>query len=228
MATATAATPTKATYVELDKAYAFFNRELFGKRLPDCLITITRKRGAKGYFWADKFEHETSAKKADEISLNPDLFKTRTLAETLSTLVHEMCHLEQQHFGKPSRTGYHNQGWADLMLAVGLIPSDTGKVDGKQTGQAVTHYIEDGGRYALAFAKLEAKGFTLPWQGVSPFILPGFPGAGTVAGIAGLLTGKATRSSKTKFSCPKCGANAWGKPDLSITCTPCAAPMVAV
>ena len=37
-----------------------------------------------------------------------------------------MTHLEQAHFGKPSRNGYHNKEWADLMERVGLMPSDTG------------------------------------------------------------------------------------------------------
>ncbi len=218
------ATPTKATYGELDKAYSFFNRELFGRKLPDCLITITRKRTAKGYFWAEKFEHETSAAKADEISLNPDLFKVQPLEQTLSTLVHEMCHLEQAHFGKTSRNGYHNSEWGGMMRAVGLIPSATGKVGGKQTGQAMTHYIEEDGRYALAFAKLQAKGFTLAWQGVVPVARPGMGKPGKLGKGAGGGKG----SSKTKFTCPDCGANAWGKPDLSIACVPCAAPMVAL
>jgi hypothetical protein len=33
-------------------------------------------------------------------------------ARSLSTLVHEMAHLQQNHFGKSSRTGYHNKEWA--------------------------------------------------------------------------------------------------------------------
>ena len=27
-------------------------------------------------------------------------------------LVHEMAHLQQHHFGKPSRMSYHNKEWA--------------------------------------------------------------------------------------------------------------------
>jgi hypothetical protein len=30
-----------------------------------------------------------------------------------------------------------------------------------------------------------------------------------------------------KFSCPGCGQNAWGKPDLAVTCTPCRLDMQA-
>ena len=58
-----------------------------------------------------------------------------------STLVHEMCHLWQEDFGKPSRGGYHNRQWADKMIQVGLMPTDTGEPGGQLTGQRVTHYI---------------------------------------------------------------------------------------
>ena len=33
---------------------------------------------------------------------------------------------------------------------------------------------------------------------------------------------------KAKFTCLNCGQNAWGKPDLAITCTPCRIVMVSV
>jgi len=35
----------------------------------------------------------------DEIALNPSTFRSRSTEETLSTLVHEMCHLWQFHKG---------------------------------------------------------------------------------------------------------------------------------
>ena len=34
--------------------------------------------------------------------------------------------------------------------------------------------------------------------------------------------------SKTRFSCPACGQNAWGKPDLEIDCRPCGVAMLEV
>jgi len=30
------------------------------------------------------------------------------------------------------------------------------------------------------------------------------------------------RESKTKFTCPKCGQNAWAKPDATLICGVCA------
>jgi predicted SprT family Zn-dependent metalloprotease len=90
----------------------------------------------------------------DEIALNPSHFRSRTTAEVLSTLVHEMAHLWQHHHGKPSRASYHNKEWAVKMRALGLIPSDTGQPGGKQTGQKVSHYIEEGGAFDVACTAL--------------------------------------------------------------------------
>jgi hypothetical protein len=42
-----------------------------------------------------------------------------------------------------------------MMLAVGLIPSDTGKPGGKQTGQRMTHYIEPEGQFDRACRELD-------------------------------------------------------------------------
>ena len=66
------------------------------------------------------------------------------MAQTYRTLVHEMVHLEQQHFGEPSRNGYHNRQWAEWMQRIGLHPSDTGAVGGKRTGQRVALHRAEG------------------------------------------------------------------------------------
>src|SRR5690242_13502110 len=121
-----AANPTQRTYKTLDDAYRFFNEHLFGSHLPGCLITMQRSKKAYGYFAGNRFGSLDGAEVTDEIALNPSHFHTRTTEQSLSTLVHEMTHLEQHHFGKPSRAGYHNKEWAGMMRAVGLIPSDTG------------------------------------------------------------------------------------------------------
>jgi hypothetical protein len=65
-----------------------------------------------------------------------------------------MVHLWQYHVGSPSRSGYHNREWADMMKRLGLPPSDTGKPGGRETGQRVTHYIIPDGPFALTCAVL--------------------------------------------------------------------------
>jgi predicted SprT family Zn-dependent metalloprotease/ribosomal protein S27E len=37
---------------------------------------------------------------------------------------------------------------------------------------------------------------------------------------------KAPKSSKTKYSCPECNANIWGKPNLDVVCGPCGVSFV--
>ncbi len=133
---------TSEEYAGFDGAYDWFNQQLFGGLLPACLITLQRKAKSYGYFANDRFGHRRDQEAStDELALNPDTFQGRSDKEVLSTLVHEMCHCWQEHCGKPSRTGYHNRQWAAKMIEVGLMPSDTGEPDGKQTGQHMTHYI---------------------------------------------------------------------------------------
>jgi len=81
----------------------------------------------------------------DEIALNSGTFAQRTDEEILSTLVHEMVHHWQGHFGKPGRGRYHNHQWADKMEALGLVPTHTGLPGGRKVGQLVTHSIVAGG-----------------------------------------------------------------------------------
>ena len=150
--------PTEEIYSALNTAYDHFNAELFADRLPACVIVMHRKKGAYGYFWSEQWSDGTES--ADEIALNPDLMRSRPIAETLSTLVHEMCHLEQAHFGKPSRNGYHNKQWADMMDAVGLAPHNV-KEPSKRTGQSCSHKITEGGAFDTQCAALINDGFEL-------------------------------------------------------------------
>jgi hypothetical protein len=112
-----------------------------------------------------------------------------------------MCHVWQQTHGKAPRRGYHDRQWAAKMKEIGLQPSDTGEAGGKETGQSMSHYILPEGRYAKAYIKLAAQGFQLHWQSSE--------------------LAKAKKSSKTKFTCPECGQNAWAKPDALLICGEC-------
>src|SRR5271169_6446570 len=147
--------PTHETYGQFQTGYDYLNSELFQNKLPNCLITLQRQRSSYGYFSADRFCRK-GGERTDEIALNPKHLAERPVEDSLSTLAHEMKHLEQQHFGKPGRGRYHNKEWAGMMEAIGLIPSDTGKEGGKRTGDAVSHYIEPGGRFARTVEQLLA------------------------------------------------------------------------
>ena len=201
--------PTRRTYTALDAAYDHFNEELFAGELPGCLITLQRHKGAYGFFVDDRFaKMDDPGEIIDEIALNPAGFAGRTSTEVLSTLVHEMVHLWQHHFGTPSRKCYHNREWAGKMLRVGLVPSDTGEPGGKQTGQHVSHFIEKGGPFAVACkAYLKSESGALYQDQVQ------------TEDEAKTKSKKA--ASKTKFTCPGCELNAWAKPDAKLVCGEC-------
>jgi hypothetical protein len=199
---------TPVEYGGLQEAYDHFNRELFGSGLVDVFITYQRHAHTRGYFSADRFSGREIAFGKHELALNPDTFIGRSDEDICSTLVHEQCHVWQHVFGKPSKRGYHNKEWAAKMESLGLQPSSTGAVGGKRTGQRVSHYIIPSGPFTQTYAKLAATGWKLNLQSAHR------PGA------------TKGPSSKTKFTCAQCGQNAWGKPDLAITCTPCRIMMV--
>jgi predicted SprT family Zn-dependent metalloprotease len=209
--------PTEKTYGDLNTAYDFFNARLFEGKLPGCLITMQRRNRSYGFFVGDRFAERDSDQRTDEIALNPSHFHECTVEDILSTLVHEMTHLEQHHFGKPSRRGYHNKEWAGLMKRVGLYPSSTGEPGGKEVGQKMSHYIVDGDRFQTVCAELMKGGVGVLYVEKS--------------GPVREKTEKEKKdkeqknASKTKFSCPQCGQNAWAKPDAVLVCGICNAAM---
>jgi predicted SprT family Zn-dependent metalloprotease len=200
--------PTKITYSGFIEAYDYFNEHLFDNRLPRCLITMQRKHGAHGYFSNKRFGTRDATEITDEIALNPSHFKQRNTEKILSTLVHEMCHLEQYHFGHPSRGGYHNREWVEFMRRIGLIASATGNEGGKQTGQRMTHYIEPAGPFERACRELIERGHEVRYIEMSDPAIR-----------------KKKAESKCKYTCDQCNQNAWGRPDLRLRCDHCDLPM---
>ena len=173
--------PTTETYTELQTAYDFFNKHLFADELPACLITLQREKRTYGYFSRQRFVGRANGQKVDEIAMNPSYFAIRTIAETLSTLVHEMVHLWQFHLGKPGRRSYHNKEWAVKMEEIGLCPSHTGRPGGRRTGEQMDHYIVEGGLFDVVCSRLLTQEFTLSWLDRYPpermeIDLPSVPG----------------------------------------------------
>lgn len=219
--------PTSEAYGALQFASDYFNGRLFGGRLPRCLITLTRKPRALGYFSPERFRN-TDGAFAHEISLNPRYLEARGDYDALSTMVHELAHVARFEFGprnakgRPGTRGYHDRAWAEVMLRVGLIPSDTGKPGGKKTGTSVSHYVQPGGPFDVACSKLLIDGFTIDWRDSLG------RGTGQPAGGADGADGADVASSQTraKFTCPACRLNAWAKPAALFACLPCRTAMV--
>jgi hypothetical protein len=200
---------TPVEYSGLQDAYDHFNAALFEQSLPDVFITYQRKANSHGYFSPDRFSGRVEKVGRHELALNPDAFIGQTDEQILQTLVHEMTHVWQHHCGTPAARSYHNKEWSANMKSIGLMPSSTGMVGGKDTGACMSDYIIPGGAFSQAYEELAANGWRLNLQSA--------PRQGP----------KSTPNSKTKFTCATCGQNAWGKPDLDINCRPCGIRMRA-
>lgn len=203
--------PTRETYTALQDAFNWFNRELFNSSLPQVLIVLHRKKGAKGYFWADMWRgydgESLEADKLSEIALTPETLN-RSDKEILSTLVHEMVHLWQYTCGTPSRNAYHNKEWAEMMNEVGLHPTHDGTWAGKPTGQKVTHRIIEAHRFDVSATAFLENRKVIQWFGVQQ---------GT----------KETKKNKVLYTCCCVPVvKVWGKPGLAIACELCEATFI--
>jgi len=220
-------TPTEQQFNALNQAYQYFNQVLFDTQLPGCILTFSRKRNAHGFMapgrWrrVDEEKHSTHEIALTHITLY------REPVKVFSTLVHEQVHLWQYEFGSPSRGGYHNQEWAEKMESVGLMPSDTGEPGGKKTGQHMTHYIIPGGRYEQAFNAMPEQ-FLLPFTSLEGDLVKSLLAGGSAGTDPQPDPGKKATPlpspparNKTKYSCPGCGNNVWGKPALNLVCEDC-------
>jgi hypothetical protein len=174
---------------------------------------MQRHKGAYGFFSGERFVSVAHPEEVtDEIALNPVHFADRKPTKVLSTLAHEMTHLWQHHFGTPPRKGYHDREWARKMLEIGLIPTDTGEIGGKETGQHMSHVIAEEGKFAHAVARLLQEHPAILYHDRS----------GEQDDVR-----KKKAASKTKYTCPVCELNAWAKPAVSLVCGNCQEPMEA-
>lgn len=240
--------PTNETYNDMERAYAFFNEELFDGSLPACLFTYQRNKRSMGYVSQDRWVNINGDLTA-ELAMNPEYFKGYDLIEYCATLNHELCHVWQCVYGKPGRRGYHNQEWAEKMESIGLMPSTTGKPGGKKVGEKMSDYVLADGAFLNACKKLIDSGFRLSW--VDRYPVKRIPGSFFVYTKSGeeiphssgpsedesLIEGseeqidyveepEQNRSNRLKYQCINelCdvkGTSVWGKPNLNILCGEC-------
>ena len=212
---------TSTTYAAWQTAYSYYNTSLFRDVLPDCLITLQRKdHRSYGYFSPERFGHmRDDGRWRDEIALNPMKFKSEGVKEALQTLVHEMCHLWQHHYGKPTR-GYHNTEWADKMESIGLMPSSTGRPGGARIGARMADYAISGGPFDRSTEALLATGWAIDWYDRLAE-MQSAPSTGAMIvtiGEPGSQLPRPNRTNRVRYDCPSCNARAWGRPGLAILC----------
>lgn len=240
--------PTTQAYAELQQAFDHYNTELFDGVIPRCLITMQREKRTYGYYSTRRFVHRADRITIDEIAINPAYFGVVPLLEILQTMVHEMTHAWQQHFGSPGRRAYHNKEWADKMESIGLMPSSTGQPGGARTGEKMADYAIEGGLFMQATDKLLANGFQVSWidrfpprqpdsfsitsavmaavsetltgTGGANMPVHSEPDPGQVPDLSEVLSPPvgSNRSNRVKYRCSGCAAQVWGKPNLKIRC----------
>jgi hypothetical protein len=206
-------TPTQQVCAELQGSYSYFNQCLFAGELPECMLNVEVSGQAYyGYFRPYGFA-DGQGKRIHQICINPKYVHSRTAKAVLSTLVHEMCHLGIFEMNPNQKvTGYHCKKWAALMEAVGLIPSNTGKPDGRQTGYQMTHYVKEGGLFERATDHLLSQGFHLTWG-------HGCKGA-NASGDPDDTQEPKQNKGKVKLACPEahCDLRVWGKATAHVLC----------
>jgi hypothetical protein len=237
--------PTTETYSELIRAYDAFNKTLFNNILPGCLITLQREKHTCGYFSSGRFAHVEGGL-TDEIAINPSYFAVTPIVEIMQTLVHEMVHLWQFHFGTPGRGRYHNKEWADKMESIGLMPSSTGRPGGDRTGDRIADYAIEDRLFLLTCKDLLTQSFRISWYDRYPDERVANSGQNSIACQLENMPESATRitahqpnsqvkvqvmasaslqsplskQTRMKYSCG-CGINIWAKPDIQVKCCEC-------
>lgn len=157
-------TPSAEVSRDLQRAYTHFNKALFGGTLPKhIMLTYQREGRSFGFFRHRRYLH-LSRRETHELCLNPRWIAQRSLEESLATLVHAMCRLQQRLVGtRHSATSYHNRELAGRLKRVGLLPRVDGDPNGKETGHRVSPLVEKDGLFEVACRKLLAEGFAFSW-----------------------------------------------------------------
>ena len=114
---------------ELERAYQFFNGELFGGGLDSNVVITIQSRGRKsalGWRWAGKWKNGDTSEIA-EINLSAEDLKR---SDPYEVLIHEMAHHlnHQKGIKDVSRGQYHNKRFKETAESAGLIVKKCGNV----------------------------------------------------------------------------------------------------
>lgn len=198
---------TENEYKIWDDAYKFFNEKLFGNNLPEVLITLNRKKKARGYFAFERIVDRSNPNNLiSEIALNIDTFLEREDIDLMSTLVHEQAHVWQYYLGnRPEKGNYHDAEFAEMMEKIGLMTSSTGEVGGKRCATKMSHYIIPNGKFEK-YCQEFLQDKKINWQNIRMNDNP-----------------KQTRNRtpKLKYKCPDCEKSVSSKDEIKVMCMSC-------
>lgn len=144
---------TRIFYEFFQEAFDHYNKHLFDGKLPNVIITVTRKKNIGGYFSPSRWANDAGGR-VHEIAMNPMLFAKSSFLQVMSIFCHEMVHLYRHvSFDKPPRGGYHDKKWVDKMLEIGLPPVSRDSKTG--VGQRVSHRILKNGLFIKVTAEFD-------------------------------------------------------------------------
>ena len=207
---------------ELYRVFGILNNDKFDGSLTEPVITIQKTKGATlGHFTVDKTWKDKNDEKSDEssfyeINIDPRWFNSRTSAEIVETLLHEMCHYWNYEHGVQdcSRGGtYHNKRFKEAAEARGLIITHSERYGWSHTesGDALLDFVLEYGLTDILLNRNEYSGLQIG-------------GTGTHSGTATPPTRKP--SSTRKYICPKCGMSVRATRAVNIGCLDCNERMI--
>jgi predicted SprT family Zn-dependent metalloprotease len=199
---------TKQFYDNLQRAYDFFNEQMFNLELPQCMITLNRKTNVLGYHRKNAFTN-SKGENISEIALNPDYFN-RPIKEILSTLVHEQVHLLCDFRGYVSKRGFHSKQWVAIMKDMcGLQPISLKNGEDVNEGSAkLSHRIVEGDVFDMVCNKLLEE-ITFD-----------------IVNIVEIKEKKEKKTTKFTYICPECGEEAVLKREnFNLICGDCSVQM---
>lgn len=149
---------TKKAIKGFDDLYDYYNECLFKSQLPYTIVQILPNQKVLNKVIPGKCTNVANDRNADyKIQFSLSALKMKDVS-LHALLVHNMTHIYQSSFGNvPVASGYHNIEWSKKMQEIGLMPTTTGKIGGKNIGPYVTQYAIKNGPFDKAFHQIENK-----------------------------------------------------------------------
>lgn len=202
---------------QLEKAYNLINEELFNNELPTTIISVASTPRAYGHFTVSKV-WSAKDERRHEINISSD-YLNRPLEDTLTTLIHEMCHLycSENNLKDTSNNGvYHNKTFRRVAEDHGLNVERSDRYGWSHTSPSeriLNFIIQHDELNEIEICRHDS---------ISPLI--------GIGGHSGSNTGVSpTGTKKThhrKYICPCCGTNVRATKVVNIGCLDCGVTMI--
>lgn len=161
-------------YDVLSQIFNRFNDELFEARLgerlnlDDIVFTLQRKNKQIGLLSYKQFKSpvvDNSFQYAHEISLNPEYLAIAPKIEVLRVFCQELTRLYRYLHGtqKDMKTDYYDEEFGEFLMVIGLHPSNTGKLGGKEVGKKMSSYIYPDGAFLELCNAMAEEDLLLNW-----------------------------------------------------------------